>query len=82
MGAVAACLAALPPLAHAETGTENADEAWLRYPVLDAQTAKEMPGVSTYSAKVSHNDALLDAARESSRRGQAVDVASVVEWAY
>lgn len=31
--------------------------------LLDAQTAKEMAGASTYSAKVSHNDALLDAAK-------------------
>ena len=31
--------------------------------LLDAQTAKEMAGASTYSTKVSHNDALLDAAK-------------------
>jgi hypothetical protein len=31
--------------------------------LLDAQTAKEIAGASTYSAKVSHNDALLDAAK-------------------
>ena len=31
--------------------------------LLDAQDAKEMASASTYSAKVSHNDALLDAAK-------------------
>lgn len=40
LAAIALCWAALPPLVHAETGIENADEAWLRYPALEAQTAK------------------------------------------